>query len=59
MSDKNESGLISEEMLIRKKAKQALKKNKTPLYSAENEGGGLMSGPIFSEEMKKQAKSDV
>ncbi len=57
MSEKNKSGLISEEMLIREKAKQALKKNKTPLYSAEDEGG-LMSGPISSEEMKKQAKND-
>jgi len=57
MSDEKKSGLISEEMLIREKARQVMKKNKTPLYSAEDEGG-LMSGPISSEEMKKQAKND-
>lgn len=44
MENKKIIKLTSEEKILREKARQAMKKNKTPTY-APNDEGGLLSGP--------------
>lgn len=55
MSHCNDTKLTSEEKLLKEKAKQSLKKNKTPAYTPDDEGG-VMSGPLAKNDMKKQAE---
>lgn len=52
-----DNSLSEEDRILREKARQALKNNKTPSYSSEDEGG-VMAGPISTKEMKKQAEDD-
>ncbi len=53
MNNKHDDKLTSEEIILREKARQAMKKNKTPTY-APNDEGGLLSGPSAKKDMKKQ-----
>jgi len=39
MCEKPEDKISNEEQLLKEKARQSLKKNKTPTYTVENEGG--------------------
>lgn len=49
--------LTGEEKILREKSRQAMKKNKTPTY-APNDEGGLLAGPTTKKEMKKQVAAD-
>ena len=55
MSKKSE--LNKDEQFLREKAEQTLRKNITPSYSSDDEGG-LVSGSVTKEEMIKQTKED-
>ncbi len=57
MSKDKDKVTNDEEMLLREKARQALKKNKTPVYSPDDEGG-LMAGPETSRGLKKDLDND-
>jgi hypothetical protein len=55
MCEQNENELTNEEKLLKEKAKQSLKKNKTPTYTPDDEGG-VLSGPLTKEDMEQQAE---
>ena len=57
MVDKDIDDLTNEEKILREKARQIMKKNKTPAYTP-NDDGGLLSGPLSKEEMEKQVTDD-
>ncbi|MCF6338872.1 MAG: hypothetical protein L3J84_13130 [Gammaproteobacteria bacterium] len=57
MSNKNGAELTDEEKLLKEKAKQLLKKNKTPAYIPDDEGG-VMSGPLSKKIMEQQAEEE-
>ena len=57
MVDKDIDNLTNEEKILREKARQIMKKNKTPAY-APNDDGGLLAGPLNKEEMEKQVTDD-
>ncbi|WP_413664011.1 hypothetical protein ACG1BZ_00830 [Microbulbifer sp. CNSA002] len=57
MDKKGDKKMTEEEKIIREKARQALKKNKTPSYSSEDEGG-IMAGPESKEDFKKDIEND-
>ncbi|VAX00621.1 hypothetical protein MNBD_GAMMA19-290 [hydrothermal vent metagenome] len=57
MSNKSGVELTDEEKLLKEKAKQLLKKNKTPAYTPDDEGG-VMSGPLSKEKMEQQAEEE-
>ena len=57
MTDQDRTNLTDEEKLLKEKAKQSLKKNRTPAYAPEDEGG-VMSGPLTKEEMERQAEEE-
>ncbi len=55
MCDHVGNKLTDEEKLLKEKARQSLKKNKTPTYTPEDEGG-VMSGPLSKNDMEQQAE---
>ena len=57
MCDKTGNKLTDEEKLLKEKAKQSLKKNKTPTYTPEDEGG-IMSGPLTKKDMEQQSEEE-
>ncbi len=57
MTDEKQKTLSEEEKILREKARQALKKNKTPLYSSDDEGG-VSAGPNKSKDLKKDLDRD-
>jgi len=52
MSNEENGSLNEEEKILREKARQALRKNKSPLYSSDDEGG-VMAGSNKSSDLKK------
>ncbi len=57
MTDKAKEPLSEEEKILLEKARKALKKNKTPLYSSDDEGG-VSAGPNKSTDLKKDLDLD-
>ena len=53
----NNREISEKEKILREKAKQALKKNITPPYSPDDEGG-VSAGPLSKDKMKQQAEDD-
>lgn len=50
--------MSEEAKVLREKAKQGLKKNITPRYSPDDEGG-VSAGPMSKDEMEQQAEGDI
>jgi hypothetical protein len=57
MCEEDESTLTDEEKLLKEKARQSLKKNRTPTYTSEDEEG-VLAGPLTKQDMEKQAEED-
>lgn len=57
MTNKNDVELTDEEKLLKEKAKQLLRRNKTPTYTPDDEGG-VMSGPLSKKMMEQQAEEE-
>jgi len=57
MTNKNDAELTDEEKLLKEKAKQLLRRNKTPTYTPDDEGG-VMSGPLSKKMMEQQAEEE-
>ncbi|WP_161787322.1 hypothetical protein [Endozoicomonas numazuensis] len=57
MSKETGKAMSDQEKLLQEKARKALKKNKTPIYSLEDEGG-IMAGPVKSEDLEKDLDNE-
>lgn len=57
MCDHVGNKLTDEEKLLKEKARQSLKKNKTPAYTPDDEGG-VLSGPLSKNDMEQQAEEE-
>jgi hypothetical protein len=55
MCEQTGNKLTNEEKLLKEKARQSLKNNKTPTYTPEDEGG-VLSGPLSKKDMEQQAE---
>ena len=53
----NDNGSTSEEIYLKEKLRKMLKKNRTPIYTSDDEGG-TYNGPIDKKSMEEQTEED-